>query len=152
MASLASTYNELLLKKNRYATDINLMNMYLYGFSILFNVLILILYRVPISTLVDSNRIWIVLVLSVISSFGGLVTSRVIQQMSTTTKAFAMGCELIITTGVASHIFGIRLTKLFSLAFVSMLVGAILYNSRWFGGTKRTNMNEVIQSRKILPI
>lgn len=131
MASIASLLIEMLLKRNA-DHDINLQNMILYAFSIIFNVLFLgseVLEQVDdTSHLLRDVRKPLVHVLATVSALCGIITNRVLKELSATTKAFVLACEIICTTFVASYVFDATLTPLFLISLICMLFSVVLYS------------------------
>jgi len=141
-ASVASLLVEMILKAN-YELNIDYLNMYLYTYSVIFNLIFLSGNLVETSTnelgpngsrinvvykaIIDITNP-IVLILSIIGAIGGIITNRVLKTMGATTKMFAMACEMIITSFVATWLFELEFSVIFAVTLFLMVVSVVLYN------------------------
>jgi len=125
-ASIGSILIERSLKDKAHAhVNIDFLNLYLYGFSILFNIPFL-----TNTKLIVANDLFspLVHVISLIGALGGIVTGRVLKVMSATTKSFAMACEIIISSAVASYMFRYHVSNILVVSLVLMVTSIFLYN------------------------
>lgn len=145
LATLGSVSNEKLLKAER--VDINVGNIYLYVFGIVFNLAFFALSPgtgSDIGTTVQSFLRDItspqVLILSGVSSAGGLVTSRIVKFLSSIAKSFAMSIDMLALVLISWAFFDTQLTPFFLLGMVLVMVAVTLYNldvaevaKKWWG-------------------
>lgn len=134
-SSSASLLVEMLLKAH-HEVNIDYQNMYMYTFSVIFNLIFLggklVEYSenkagVVVPAILDITNP-IVLLLSVIGAIGGVITNRVLKYMGATTKSFAMACEMILTSFLASWLFHVEFSRIVLLTLLLMVISIVLYN------------------------
>lgn len=108
LGSAGGVYNEKILKKDMNV-DINLQNVYLYIFTILFNVLsILLTDPVLLTSPSTLFRNWssTMLPMIMLGGGGGFMTALMLKRLNVLTKEYANGFEMLSTALLSFYFFG----------------------------------------------
>eukprot|EP01103_Thecamoeba_quadrilineata_P011908 TRINITY_DN2955_c0_g1_i2.p1 TRINITY_DN2955_c0_g1~~TRINITY_DN2955_c0_g1_i2.p1 ORF type:complete len:149 (+),score=23.46 TRINITY_DN2955_c0_g1_i2:609-1055(+) len=129
MSSLGGVYNEFLLKQNA-EISLNVKNMYLYGFSILFYLIVMLAYNpdlFQINVLLE-NYTPLVYGLVLVGSFCGFSTALFLRHLNIILKEYAHSGEMLLTAFLSYYLFDtpISLSVLGSIVLVSISI--YLYN------------------------
>lgn len=122
LGSAGGVYNEKILKKDMNA-DINLQNMYLYLFTILFTALTIfvsdpVLLFSP-TVLFRNWSSWMIPMI-LLGGGGGFMTALMLKHLTVLTKEYANGFEMLATTVASFYLFGYP--PLDAKVFISIIV------------------------------
>jgi UDP-sugar transporter A1/2/3 len=133
-SSFAGISNEFLFKK--ISMSLNLQNIWLYLYSIVFNIILLYIMPYFFDSNVENFSIEILiklfttyssLFIIIIWSIAGLTTSFILKYLSTITKAYATSLEMIIVSIFSFLFLGTSLNFWFILSVLIVSMAIILY-------------------------
>ena len=108
LGSAGGVYNEKILKKDMNI-DINLQNVYLYIFTIFFNILSILFvdpYLLAAPSVLFRNWSMSMVPMILLGGGGGFMTALMLKRLNVLTKEYANGFEMLSTTLLSFYIFG----------------------------------------------
>ena len=137
---IAAVYNEYLLKgkyqpqkDDSAATPLMIQNMFMYGNSVVCNVVFLaakgeFLQAVQLDSLRSVLQLKVVVIMFN-SAVNGIVTSLFLKELNAILKTFANAMEIVLTALVTFIVFGTPLDGYAGLAIILVLAALVTYNS-----------------------
>ena len=131
LSGAAGVYTELVMKKRPHR-DVNVQNLYLYFFGIMFNLLAMTYHDGPQSLLHTNffkgyNVIVYVMILN--HALSGIAVSMVMKYADNIVKVYATSVAMILTTAVSIIFFNFRLSMAFLLGTSVVCVAVFLNQS-----------------------
>eukprot|EP01103_Thecamoeba_quadrilineata_P018091 TRINITY_DN670_c0_g1_i2.p1 TRINITY_DN670_c0_g1~~TRINITY_DN670_c0_g1_i2.p1 ORF type:complete len:149 (-),score=10.09 TRINITY_DN670_c0_g1_i2:13-459(-) len=130
MSSLGGVYNEFLLKQNA-EISLNVKNMYLYAFSVLFYLVVMLAYNPDLFhiTILLENYTSLVYGLIFVGAFCGFSTALFLRHLNIILKEYAHSGEMLLTAFLSYYLFETPISFSVLVSIVLVSVSIYLYNA-----------------------
>jgi drug/metabolite transporter (DMT)-like permease len=131
MSSLGGVYSEVFLKRDS-DVSINVKNMYLYGFSIVFNALWVLAYDPSLllsPTLFFAGFDSTVVAIIFVGAFSGFSTALFLRYLNVILKEYAHSGELFATAILSWLLFGVDLNWRVLVSIILTSISVVTYNT-----------------------